>query len=104
MLLLSLSFTSVILVVARRSLVIVYLALKTGGAILGSLLLHMNFVLKLATLASTDMILASFHTQAICGILYLLLFFLLLTICLPLNVGCIGTLEALTEFFLFITF
>ena len=81
-----------------------YLVLKTGGAILGSLLLHMNFVLKLATLASTDMILASFHTQAICGILYLLLFFLPLTICLPLNVGCIGTLEALTEFFLFMIF
>ena len=81
-----------------------YLVLKTGGAILGSLFLHMNFVLKLATLTSTDMILASFHTQEIFGILYLLLFLLLLTIYLTLNVGYIGTLEALTESFLCIIF
>ena len=103
-LLLSLSYTSIILVVARRCLVIMYLVLKTGGAILGSLFLHMNFVLKLATLTSTDMILASFHTQEIFGILYLLLFLLLLTIYLTLNVGYIGTLEALTESFLCIIF
>ena len=104
MLLLFLSYKSFILVVARKSLVIVCPVLKTVGTILGLLLLHMDFVLKLTTLASIDVILASSHTQATCGILYVLLFFLPLTIYLHLNVGCMGTLEALTEYFLFIIF
>ena len=84
MLPLFLSITGIILVVAQRSLVVVCLVLKTGSAILGSLLLNMSFVLKLANLASIDMALASFLIQAIYGILYLLLFFLPLKICLPI--------------------
>ena len=90
-----------ILFVARRSLVIVCLVLKTGGAVLDSLLLYMNFVLWLATLASIDMVFASILIKAICGIPYLIQFFLPFTICLPLNVGCKDTLKALTEFFHF---
>ena len=77
---------------------------ENWGAILCSPLLHMNFVLKLATLISIDIVLSSFLTQEICGTLCLLHFFLPPTICLPLNVGCSSTLEALIEFFSFIGF
>merc|ERR1712002_817353 len=58
-------------------------------------MLRMNLVWRLATRALIDMILAFFHTQEICGTLYLFLFFHPHTICLPLNVGCTGTTEAL---------
>ena len=57
----------------------------------------MLFVLKLAILASIDIVLASFFTQAICGILYLLQFFLLFTIYLPLNVLSTDSFEASIE-------
>ena len=101
MLLLSLSFTSIILVVAGRSLVILSPVPKNGAQYYThTLLLHMNFALSLATLASIDIVLGSFHIQVICGILYHVLFFPPLTIFLPLNVGFIGTLEALTRFFI----
>ena len=70
-----------------------FLVPKTGDAILGSPLPHMNFVWRRATRASIDLVPASFLTQVICGTLYLLLPFLPLTICLLSNVGCTGTSE-----------
>ena len=91
MLLLSLSFTGTISVVVRMSFIIVSLVLKTGVAILDLLLPRMNFAWRLATRASIGMVPASFHTQVNCGILCLLQFFLPLTICLPLKVGCTST-------------
>merc|ERR1712212_1347309 len=90
---LSLSFTGTILVGARRSLTTVLLVPKTGDAILGLPLPHMNFVWRCATRASIDLVPASFHTQVICGTLYLLPPFLPLTICLRSNVRCTGTSE-----------
>ena len=102
MLPLSPSFTSFILVGARRSLVSSW-AKKTGVAILGSPLC-IDFVSKLATLALIDIVLASFLTLAICETVNLLQFFLPPKICLPLNVGCIGTLEALIKFSVLLAF
>ena len=80
---------------AQRILINVCLVQKIVDAILGSPLLHMNFVSKLALHASIDMILAPFLTQAICGIPYLLQIFFPLTIFLRSNIGCTGTLEVL---------
>ena len=97
----SLSFTGTISVVVRMGFTIVSLVLKTGVAILDLLLPRMNFVWRLATRASIDMVPASFHTQVTCGILYLLQFSLPLTICLPLKVGCTSTSEMLIDLFPF---
>ena len=74
------------------------------NAMLDSILLRMNFECKLATLASMEFVLASFPTQETCGTLYPLQFFLLPTVYLHLNVECTGTLEALIDFFLLLTF
>ena len=97
MLLLSLSFTSIILVGARMSFTTVFLVLNTGDAVLDRPMLRMNLVWRLAPRALIDMILAFFHTQEICGTLYLFLFFHPHPICLPLNVGCTGTTEVLNS-------
>merc|ERR1712212_233273 len=92
---LSLSFTGTILVGARRSLTTVFLVPKTGDAVLGLLLPHMNIEWRCATRALIDMVSASFLSQLICGTLYLLLPFHPLTICLLSKVRCIGTSEKL---------
>ena len=72
-----------------------FLVPKTGDAILGLPLPHMNIVWRCATRASIDMVPASFLSQLICGTLYLLLPFHPLTICLLSKVRCIGTSEKL---------
>ena len=74
--------------------------LKTGNLALNLLLLRMNFVLKFATLVSNDLFLVSIIIQAIMEFYNFFSFFLPRTLFLPLNVRCIGTLEALTGFFL----
>ena len=61
---------------AWRSWFIMCLVLKISEAILGSSFLRMNFVSKLVTLVSISKVLTSFLTQAFCGIIYLLHFFL----------------------------
>ena len=73
-----------------------FLVPKAGDAILGLQLPHMNIVWRCATRASIDMVPASFLSQVICGILYLLLPFHPLTIYLLSKVGCTGTSEILT--------
>ena len=67
---------------------------KTGGAILGLLLPHMNSVWRWATRASIDMVPASFRSQVICGTLWLLLPFPPLKISLLSKVGDMDTSEA----------
>ena len=85
---LSLSLRSIILVVARRSLVIMCLVQKTGGAALGSLLLHMNFALKLATLSLTESLFFFPYTGNLWNSVPSSVF-PPLRICLPLNVGTV---------------
>ena len=94
---LSPSFRSIIIAVAQKNLYIVCLGLEIGDTVLVLPLLHMNFVSKLTTLTSINILLSSILTQTICGIVYLLQFFLPLTICLPLNVRCTSTCKLSTS-------
>ena len=101
MLLLSLSFTSTISVGARTNLVIAFPDLSPGLAVPGQHLCRTVIVLTWVIYASIDLVLAFFLPQLSCGTLYLLMFFLPLTICLPLNVGFTDTLGLLTNLFSF---
>ena len=87
-----LAFTNIILVVDRRNLVFLCLILKPGYLVLYFCIISHEFCVCNPRIHR--FVFASFLTQAICEILYLQFFHL--SICLLLNFGSTGILEALT--------